>query len=89
MLLSQVIRLVINQRLMLVSLKNIHSVLEENEIEAWQKLIRILTHEIMNSIAPVTSLTVGDPGAVVVGLCGPILLGSLAAVASIPLKMLG
>lgn len=43
--------------LMLVSLKNIHSVLEENEIEAWQKLIRILTHEIMNSIAPIISLS--------------------------------
>lgn len=34
----------------LISLKNIHSVLERNEMEAWQKLIRVLTHEIMNSI---------------------------------------
>ena len=41
----------------LISLKNIHSVLERNEMEAWQKLIRVLTHEIMNSIAPVDSLT--------------------------------
>ena len=41
----------------LISLKNIHSVLEENEIEAWQKLIRVLTHEIMNSIAPIISLS--------------------------------
>lgn len=43
--------------LLLVSLKNIRSVLEENEIEAWQKLIRVLTHEIMNSIAPIISLS--------------------------------
>lgn len=33
------------------------SVKEENEIEAWQKLIRVLTHEIMNSIAPIISLS--------------------------------
>ena len=32
-------------------------VLEENEMEAWQKLIRVLTHEIMNSIAPIISLS--------------------------------
>lgn len=30
--------------------------MEEKEIEAWQKLIRVLMHEIMNSIAPITSL---------------------------------
>ena len=40
----------------LISLKNIHSVLERNEMEAWQKLIRVLTHEIMNTIAPIVSL---------------------------------
>ena len=33
------------------------SVVAEAETEAWQKLIRVLTHEIMNSIAPVTSLS--------------------------------
>lgn len=43
--------------LRLVSLKNIHPVLEKNEIDAWQKLIRVLTHEIMNSIAPILSLS--------------------------------
>lgn len=43
--------------LRLVNLKNIHAVLEENEMEAWQKLIRVLTHEIMNSIAPIISLS--------------------------------
>lgn len=41
----------------LVSFKNIQSELEEQEMEAWQKLIRVLTHEIMNSIAPIASLT--------------------------------
>lgn len=41
----------------IVSLKNIHSTLERNEMEAWQKLIRVLTHEIMNSITPIISLS--------------------------------
>lgn len=41
----------------LVSLKNIQAELEEKEMESWQKLIRVLTHEIMNSIAPIASLT--------------------------------
>ncbi|MDD3038586.1 ATP-binding protein [Bacteroides sp.] len=41
----------------LINLKNIHSVLERNEMEAWQKLIRVLTHEIMNSITPIISLS--------------------------------
>ena len=46
----------------IVSLKNIHATLERNEMEAWQKLVRVLTHEIMNSIAPIISLseTLGD-----------------------------
>ena len=41
----------------IISLKNIHSVLERNEMEAWQRLIRVLTHEIMNSITPIISLS--------------------------------
>jgi two-component system nitrogen regulation sensor histidine kinase NtrY len=40
----------------LVSLQDIRSELEEKEIEAWQKLIRVLTHEIMNSMTPISSL---------------------------------
>ena len=40
----------------LVSLQNIQSELEEKEMEAWQNLVRVLTHEIMNSIAPISSL---------------------------------
>lgn len=45
------------ERLFLVSIKNIQNELEEQELIAWQKLIRILTHEIMNSVAPITSLS--------------------------------
>jgi nitrogen fixation/metabolism regulation signal transduction histidine kinase len=41
----------------LVSIKNIKSVLEKNESEAWKKLIRVLTHEMMNSLTPVISLS--------------------------------
>jgi nitrogen fixation/metabolism regulation signal transduction histidine kinase len=40
----------------IVALQNIQTELEEKEIEAWQKIIRVLTHEIMNSITPITSL---------------------------------
>ncbi len=40
----------------LISLQNIQSELEENEMEAWQKLVRVLTHEIMNSVTPISSL---------------------------------
>jgi nitrogen fixation/metabolism regulation signal transduction histidine kinase len=42
--------------LTLVSMQNISSELDEKEIESWQKMIRVLTHEIMNSITPITSL---------------------------------
>jgi nitrogen fixation/metabolism regulation signal transduction histidine kinase len=41
----------------LVSIKNIQNELEEKEMESWQKLISVLTHEIMNSIAPISSLS--------------------------------
>jgi len=49
-------------RFTLVSLQNIQSELEEKEMEAWQNLIRVLTHEIMNSVTPISSLasTVND-----------------------------
>jgi two-component system nitrogen regulation sensor histidine kinase NtrY len=45
-----------NDAFTLVSLQDISSELEEKEIESWQKLIRVLTHEIMNSITPISSL---------------------------------
>lgn len=44
------------EKFKLVSLQNIQSELEEKEMEAWQNLVKILTHEIMNSIAPISSL---------------------------------
>jgi nitrogen fixation/metabolism regulation signal transduction histidine kinase len=44
------------KELKLVSFKNIQSVVEESESDAWKKLIRVLTHEMMNSITPIISL---------------------------------
>jgi two-component system, NtrC family, nitrogen regulation sensor histidine kinase NtrY len=41
----------------LISLQDIRSELDEKEIDTWQKLIRVLTHEIMNSVTPIISLT--------------------------------
>lgn len=41
----------------LLTLQNIQSELQQQEIEAWQKLTRVLRHEIMNSITPISSLT--------------------------------
>jgi len=39
----------------LISLQNIKKELDEKEMLSWQKLSRVLTHEIMNSIAPISS----------------------------------
>jgi two-component system nitrogen regulation sensor histidine kinase NtrY len=41
----------------LVSVHDIRAELDEKELEAWQKLIRVLTHEIMNSVTPIVSLS--------------------------------
>jgi len=41
----------------LVSFQNIHTELEEKEMEAWQNLTQVLAHEIMNSITPIASLS--------------------------------
>lgn len=46
-----------NMEITIVSVQNIESELEQNEMEAWQKLISVLTHEIMNSITPISSLS--------------------------------
>ncbi len=45
-----------NQNVKLIAMQNIQNELEEQEMQAWQKLIRVLTHEIMNSITPISSL---------------------------------
>lgn len=41
----------------LVTLQNIQTELQRQELEAWQNLTRVLRHEIMNSITPISSLT--------------------------------
>lgn len=41
----------------IILLNNINIELDRKEMESWIKLIRVMTHEIMNSIAPITSLT--------------------------------
>jgi len=43
--------------LTLISIRNLQVELDEKEIESWVKLIRVLTHEIMNSLAPITSIS--------------------------------
>ncbi|MBU2906551.1 histidine kinase [Arenibacter algicola] len=45
------------QELLLVVIQDIHQELDEKETESWTKLIRVLTHEIMNSITPITSIS--------------------------------
>ena len=44
------------QREILLSMQDIQSELDSAQLEAWQDLVRVLTHEIMNSITPVASL---------------------------------
>ncbi|HEX8377886.1 MAG TPA: ATP-binding protein [Pedobacter sp.] len=45
-----------NQQYKLVTFQNISEALEETEADAWSRLLRVMTHEIMNSIAPISSL---------------------------------
>lgn len=45
-----------NNKYKLVSLQDIKTELEEQEVDSWQKLVRILTHEIMNSTVPITNM---------------------------------
>jgi nitrogen fixation/metabolism regulation signal transduction histidine kinase len=40
-----------------LALHNINSELDQNEIESWQRLIRVLTHEIKNSVIPISTLS--------------------------------
>jgi len=46
-----------DQLLTLVSIQNIQPELDDKEMDSWQKLISVLTHEIMNSITPIASLS--------------------------------
>jgi nitrogen fixation/metabolism regulation signal transduction histidine kinase len=43
--------------LIILSIQDIRYELDEKEVESWMKLIRVLMHEIMNSITPITSLS--------------------------------
>lgn len=43
--------------LRIIAANDINNTLDEKEIESWSRLIRVLTHEIMNSITPITSLS--------------------------------
>ncbi len=42
----------------LVAFQNVNEALDETESKAWEKLLNVMTHEIMNSIAPISSLAV-------------------------------
>ncbi len=41
----------------LIALQDLRHELEQNEMDSWQKLIRVLTHEIMNSVIPIANLS--------------------------------
>ncbi|HKC68231.1 MAG TPA: HAMP domain-containing sensor histidine kinase [Bacteroidia bacterium] len=45
-----------NKKFKLIAFQNINEALDENETNAWQKLLRVMTHELMNSVAPISSL---------------------------------
>jgi nitrogen fixation/metabolism regulation signal transduction histidine kinase len=46
-----------DDELVILSIQDIKNELDEKEVESWMKLIRVLMHEIMNSITPITSLS--------------------------------
>jgi len=41
----------------IITLNNISNEMESNEMDSWIRLIKVMTHEIMNSVAPITSLS--------------------------------
>lgn len=45
------------KRMLIIGFNDIHGELVNQEIDAWIKLIRVLTHEIMNTITPIISLS--------------------------------
>ena len=45
------------EHLRILALSDINSELDEKEIDSWIRLTRVLTHEIMNSVTPITSLS--------------------------------
>jgi nitrogen fixation/metabolism regulation signal transduction histidine kinase len=49
--------LVGEKRIILISLQSILNELEENEMISWEKLMRVFTHEVANSVTPITTLS--------------------------------
>jgi two-component system nitrogen regulation sensor histidine kinase NtrY len=45
------------EELMLLSVQDIRTELDEKEVDSWRKLIQVMRHEIMNSVTPITSLS--------------------------------
>ena len=45
------------EQLRILAFNDINSELDEKEIDSWIRLTRVLTHEIMNSVTPITSLS--------------------------------
>jgi len=45
-----------NKTYKLAAFQNVNEALDETEAKAWQKLLSVMTHEIMNSVAPISSL---------------------------------
>ncbi len=45
-----------NRMYKLVAFQNVSEAMDETESKAWQKLLNVMTHEIMNSVAPISSL---------------------------------
>ncbi|MEL7122183.1 MAG: HAMP domain-containing sensor histidine kinase, partial [Bacteroidota bacterium] len=51
-------QIVLNKEsILLVVIQNIKQELDQKETESWSKLIRVMTHEIMNTVAPITSVS--------------------------------
>lgn len=46
-----------NEHLRILALNDINNELDEKEIDSWSRLTRVLTHEIMNAVTPITSLS--------------------------------
>ncbi len=55
--LSTVMLRIDGQRRLIVALKDVSMLMQRQEMEAWQQLIRVLTHEIMNSLTPIISIS--------------------------------
>lgn len=55
--LSTILLRIDGHRRMVVAMKDVSMLMQRQEMEAWQQLIRVLTHEIMNSLTPIISIS--------------------------------